>query len=133
MRSAYEFDLERANLYDLTRLDAMQQDIVKQIVFFQFSIGEASREMRGINGDVEFFQDVRQRPKVILVPMREDDGGDVVPVLFQKIEVRDANVNAVNTLFRKTHPGVNDDHLVVIPHSHTIHPKLADSAERDEF
>ena len=70
---------------------------------------------------------------MIFVPMRQDDGGDVVPVLFQKIEIGNRNVNAVNALFGKAHACVYDDHLVVIAHGHTVHPKLADAAERDEF
>src|SRR2546421_10238913 len=133
MRGAYEFDFERAKLDYLSRLDPVNQSIAEQIVLFELSFRQTDREMRGIDGDVEFFEDVRQRAQVILVSVRQDDGRDVVPVLFQKIEVRDTDINAVNALFRETHAGVNDDHFVIVAHSHTIHPKLADTAERDDL
>jgi hypothetical protein len=65
--------------------------------------------------------------------MREDNRRNDVPIFFQEIEVRDANVYAVNALFRKSHPGVNDNHVFAVTYGHTVHPKLADAAEWDQF
>jgi len=33
----------------------------------------------------------------------------------------------------KPHPGVENQHLVAVTHSHAIHSKLADTAERDDL
>ena len=117
----------------LSRLDAMYQNIVKQVVLFQLSFGQPDREMRCVNGNVKFFEDEGQRAQVVFVPVCQDDGRDVIPVLFKEVEVGDGHVDAVNALFREAHPGVDDDHLVLVAHGHTIHPELADTAERDDL
>jgi hypothetical protein len=111
----------------------VDEHIVHQVVFFQLSFGEADRKVRSVDGDVEFFEDVRQRAEVVFVPVRQNNGGQVLPVFFQKVEIGNRNVNPVHALFWKPHAGVNDDHVVCVPHGHTIHPELADAAERDDL
>ena len=133
MRGAYELDRERAYVHDLARLDAVNQHVVEQVVLFELAVGEPRREVRGVNWHIKFFEDVGERAQVILVPVREHDGRNVVPVLFEELEVRDRDVYAVDALLWKTHTGVDDDHLVFVAHGHTIHPELADSAERDDL
>ena len=49
-----------ADLDRLSRLDAMQQDVVQQVVLFEFAFGETHREVRGVNGHVEFFRGCRE-------------------------------------------------------------------------
>ena len=68
---------------------------------------------------------------MILVSVREHDGGQIVTVLFEEIEVGHGHVHAVGRLFWKAHPCVHDDHLVAVAHRHAVHPELADPAERD--
>jgi replication fork clamp-binding protein CrfC len=57
----------------------------------------------------------------------------VVAVFFEELEIGNAHVNTVSSLLGKTHTGVEDEHLVPITHSHAIHPKFADTAERDNL
>jgi hypothetical protein len=70
---------------------------------------------------------------MVFVTVGENYCGDVVAILFEEVEIRNANVNAVSGLFRKAHSGVEDEHLILITHSHAIHPKLADTAERNDL
>ena len=70
---------------------------------------------------------------MIFVTVRQDDGGDVVAILFEEIEVRNGDIDAVGGFFRKAHAGVENEHLVAIAHSHAIHSKLADTAERNDL
>ena len=68
---------------------------------------------------------------MILVSVGEHYRGYVVAILLEKIEVRNADVNAIGRLFRKAHARVKNEHLILITHSHAIHSKLADTAERN--
>ena len=70
---------------------------------------------------------------MIFVTVRENDRGDVVAILFEEVEVGNADIDAVGSLFGKAHAGVEDEHLVAVAHSHAIHPKLADTAEGNNF
>jgi hypothetical protein len=133
MRNANELDTENTQLNDVSRLDSMQQSVANQIVFLEFAFGQAGCEVGTVNGNVEFFQDVRQRAEMIFMPVRENDGSNVLSIFFEKIEVRNTDINAVSGFFGKAHAGVEDEHLILIAHSHTIHSKLADPAERNDL
>jgi hypothetical protein len=63
----------------------------------------------------------------------EDDGGDVVAIGFEKLEVWNRDVDAVRGLLREAHAGVENNHLVAVSQSHAIHSKLADTAEWNDL
>src|SRR5215216_2085613 len=106
MRNAYELHLKGTDIDDVTRLDAMQQHVAEQVVFFEFAFREAGSEVRTVNRDVEPLEYVWQRAEMIFVTVCKDDGGDVVAILVEKREVWDRDVYAVGGFFRKAHPGV---------------------------
>jgi hypothetical protein len=84
----------------------MQQNIAHQVVLFQFAFRQTGGEMRAVNGDVEPFQQVRQRAEMVFVTMRENDRGDLVTILVEKSEIRYRDIDAVSRLLGKTPPGV---------------------------
>ena len=65
--------------------------------------------------------------------VRKDDRGDLVAILFEHLEIRNANIDAIDALFRKAHTRIDNDHLVAKAQQRAIHPKLADTAEGDDF
>src|SRR5712692_7959491 len=109
----------------------MKQHVAEQLMLIEFAFRESGREMRSVNRNVELLEYIRQRAQVVFVTMCENYCRDVVAILFEKIKVRNGDINAVRSLFGKAHAGVEDQHLVAVTHDHTIHPKLADTAERD--
>src|ERR1044072_9461804 len=121
MRNADEFDLEHADIHDVARLDAMQQRIAEQLLFFEFAFRKSGGEVRTVNWDVELFEQVREGTEMIFVAMGQDDGGDIVAILVEKTEIWDRDVDAVSGLFGKAHPGARKHPLVAGPHSHAIH------------
>src|SRR4030095_7881895 len=102
-------------------------------MFLQFALSQSGGEVRAVNGYVEFFQDVRERAEVVFVSVSEDNRSDVLTVLFEEIEVRNTDVNAIGCLFRKSHTGVEDEHFILITHRHAVHSKLAYTAERNDL
>ena len=111
----------------------MDQRVAHQVVLFEFAFRQAGGEMRTVDGNVEFLEDVRQRTQMVLVTVGEHYRSDVVAILFEEVKIRNANVNTVSSLFGKAHAGVENDHLILVTHSHAIHPKLADTAEGDDL
>jgi len=102
-------------------------------MLFELAFGQAGSEMRAVNRNIKLLQDIRECSEVILVAMRENYRGNVVAVLFKKIKVRDSHINAVCRFFGKAHSGVEHQHLVATAYRHTVHSKLADSAERNDL
>src|SRR6266496_18940 len=133
MRRANELDRENADSDHVSRLDAMQQHVSQKVMLIKFAFRQTQREMRCVNRNVELFQDVRQRAQMIFMAVGEDNGRDLVPILFKYIKIRNGDIDAVDTLFGKAHAGIDDDHLVAKAQQRAIHPKLADAAERDNF
>src|SRR6476659_7108562 len=100
-------------------------------MLFELAFGQSGGEVRTVNRHIELLENVRQRAEVILMSVRKHYRGDVVAILFKKIKVRNADVNAIGRFFRKAHARVENEHLILITHSHAIHSKLADTAERN--
>ena len=133
MRRANEFDGERSKSHDVARLDAMQHHVAQDSMLIQLAFRQSQREARRVNGNVDPFQHVRQRANVILVPMRENNRGDLLPILFEDFEIRNANIDAIDALFGKAHARIEHQHLVPKPQQSTVHPELADTAEGNDF
>jgi hypothetical protein len=133
MRNAYEFNTKNSDLNDVARIDAMHQSVAYKVVLFQLALGEAGREMRTVDRDVEFLQDVRQRAQVVFVPVSKYYCSNVIPILFEEVKIRNANVYTVGIFLGESHARVKDEHFVSETHSHAIHPELADTAERDNL
>jgi len=70
---------------------------------------------------------------MVLVPVSQNYRRDVVAILFEEIKIGDTDIHAIRSLLWKPHPSVEDQHLVAVTHGHTIHSKLADTAERDDL
>ena len=70
---------------------------------------------------------------MVFVPVGEYDGGQVVAILLEEIEVRDRDIDTKRRLFGKTHAGIDHDHFVAVPDAHAIHSKFADAAQRYYF
>ena len=94
--------LKDADLDDIARFDAMQQHVAEQVVFFEFAFSQTGGEVRTVNRNVELLQDVRQRAEMIFVTVREDNRGDVVAILFEKIEIGNGNIDAVSASLRES-------------------------------
>src|SRR6266404_6938969 len=129
MRGADEFDRERTDRDYVAWLDAMQQYIAENAVLVELAFRQPEREARSINRNIELLQNVWQRAQMIFVSMGEDYRGDLVAILFEDLEIRNADIDPIDALFGKPHARVDNDHFVAITQQRAIHPKLADAAE----
>lgn len=133
MRDSDELNAKNADIDHVTWANSMDKRVAHQIVLFEFAFRQSGGEMGTIDRNVEFLEDIRQRTQMVFVTVGEYYSGYVVPVFFEEVEIGNANINAVSSLFGKAHTGVEDKHLIPITHSHAIHPKLADTAEGNDL
>src|SRR6266496_285067 len=133
MRCADELDCKRSEGDDVARFDAMQQHVTQDSMLVQLAFRQTVGEVRSVNRNVELFQDVRQRAKMIFVTVRKNDCRNLVPVLFKNFEIGNRNIYAIDTLFGKTHARIDDNHLVAKAQQRAVHPELADTAEGNDF
>src|SRR5947199_9460817 len=98
-------------------------------MLFQLAFRESQREVRSVNRNVESLQNVGQRAEMIFMAVGENDRGDLVAILFDDFEIRNANIDAVDALCRKAHAGAKHEHLIAKPQQGTVHSESADAAE----
>ena len=99
----------------------------------ELRLDEPEREARGPDlGHVHLAQEIREGADVVLVPVREDDGADVVPPVAQVLEVGEDEVDAEMLVPREGQAGVDDDEPVVALDDRHVLADLAQAAERDD-
>ena len=128
-----KFNLKDTDLGDISGTNAMQEHLIEHAELFQTFLRQGVGESRGIYRQIKFPEDIREGPDVIFVPVSEDYGGQIVPILFEKIKVRYRYVDPERCFFRKTHSRIDNDHFVAIADTHTVHPEFADPAEWYDF
>ncbi len=77
-------------------------------------------------------EDVRQRPGVVLVAVREDDPPHLVRALREVRDVRDDEVDPEHLRLGEGQPAVDHQDLVIDLDDGDVLPHLADAAERDD-
>jgi hypothetical protein len=122
-------DLRRPPL----RLDLDELRGPQQAVLVQLRLDEPEGEPRGpYLRDAHLTEEERQRARVILVPVRDDDGADVVLSLPQVREVRQDEIDAEVLVAREREACVDDDDPVVGLDDEHVLADLAEAAQRDQ-
>ena len=109
----------------------MELNLIEQPMLFELLTHERKRELRAVNWYVEISDDVRNRPDMILMRVRQNDATDQPLVLLQVSGVRDDDVNAEKLLLREHQSGIDDNDVVGGAHDEHVHSELAQPAERD--
>lgn len=128
MRCMDELDLETADIDDVVRLYSMEQDVIEHVEFVKPAFNQRLCESRCVDREIELTKYVGKSSNVVLMAVRQNDRRQVVSILFEEIEVRDGDVDTKRCFFRKTHSGIDDDHLITIPDAHAVHPEFTDTA-----
>ncbi len=131
VRDGDEFDFVGADFDETAGHDFAKGGGLEEAGFFEAFFYEGESEARAVNGDVQVAQNVSKRADVVFVAVREDDGANVLAVLFQVGDVGDDEVNAEEFGFGEHHAGVDDENVVTETKDHHVHAKFAETAERD--
>src|SRR6266545_2919516 len=134
VRHAHELGAVRADLNGFAlRLDFEELGAFQEPVLVELRLDEAQRQTgRPDLRNAHLAQEKRKRSGVILVPMCDDEGADVVFVVAQVAEVRQHEVDAEVLVTREGKAGVDHDDALVGFHDHHVLPDLAQAAERDQ-
>jgi len=65
--------------------------------------------------------------------MGKDNGGQVITIFFEKVEIGNRDIDAKRCFLREAHARIDNDHLAAVSDAHTVHPEFADAAERNYF
>ncbi len=105
----------------------------QEAVLVELRLDETEGEPRGPDlGNRHLAHQVRQRPHVVLVAVRQDHGLDRAGVLAQVREVRQHEIHAEVLVAREGQPGVHDDDGAVALVDGQVLPDLAQAAQGDD-
>ena len=102
-------------------------------MFVELRLHEPEREARGpdlLNRDLA--QEIRQRPDVVFVPVREDDGANRPLPLAQVREVRKDQIDTQVLVAGEREACVDDDRIVAALVDHHVLPDLAEAAQGND-
>ena len=101
-------------------------------VLLELRLDHRQRQRRAVDRSVDERQHVRHAADVILVAVRQHEGGDA-PFLLQVREIRDDPIHAEQLRIREHHARVDDDRRLTPGEREHVHAELAESAERYDF
>ena len=102
-----------------------------QLVLLQAALDKRPRQTRGIDGNVEFGENVGDSADVILVTVGQHQAADLVAVLNQIADIGDDDVYPEQLTTGEHHAGVNNDDVVAAAQGEHVHTELAESTERN--
>src|SRR5215217_6273461 len=124
----YKFQAEATEVLLIARLDLAQVALLDSELL-QLAAHEPEGELGRVDRYVELAQQVRQRPDVVLVTVREDDALQLACVLPQVGKVGQHQVDPWHLLVRERHSGVNQDNTAPLAHGGHV---LADLTQPSE-
>ena len=128
MINADKPDTETADIDNISLHDRMQASGIHAI-FFQTSLKNSQSQARPVNRHMDLLQNIRKSANMILMPVRQNDGFNFIPV-FQKIaDIGNNQINAKHIFFGKHETGVNDQYLIIHPNHGHILSDLAQSPQ----
>jgi len=126
-----ELALERPELLDL--LLPHREGVGGDAVLLELRLHERERQLGPHDRDVgALAEQVRDGADVVLVPVGEDEGDDVVEPVLDVAEVREDQVHPGMVVLREQHAAVDDQELPVDLEDRHVAPDLTEPAERDD-
>src|SRR5215207_2817227 len=133
VRHIDELELEIAETDTFARLHRMELDLFVESRLAQLVLGESHCQRRSIDRDLpdplQLRNDVRQRPDVVLMAMRNGDAPQLGQSILDVADVGNDEVDATLPFLGELASGVDEDHVVPILDRHHALADLADSSE----
>ena len=102
-----------------------------QPMFFEFRTDQRQGERRPVDRTVQERPYVGQCADVVLVAVRQHDGGEPTDALGQTLELGNDQVNTGQLRPRKHRPGIDEDRRLLPHHEQHVHPEFTEPAEWD--
>ena len=126
--------VKHPKLHLVARLDLHQLGVL-DAVLGQLALDEAERELGRVDGHlaVEVLQQVRQRARVVLMPMRDDDAAQLVGVFQHVGVVGQDEVDARMVVVGEHEPSVVQDHVALAFEDGHVLADGVEAAQRDDL
>ena len=126
-----EFEVERADLDDLTGFHANHVDHALEVVLLELGLEHGAGQVPAVDGDIDFFEEEGQRTDVVFVAVREHDTVEAVEVLHHPGPIGQDDVDAVFVL-GESQSAIDHEHRAIALDDGAVHADFVETAERDE-
>ncbi len=108
--------------------DFVQHGVVEQPVLVQLVLDVGQGELGAVDRDVQLREQPGNGADVVLVPVRQNQGANMIAVLDEIADIRHDDVDAEQLRFGEHQSGVDHDDVVAPAHGHAVHSKFAATA-----
>ena len=115
----------------LPRLDLVQLHRGKVVEFFELGLQQPKRKAGSVYRHLQIGNNVGNGADMILVPVRQDYGPQVVPLFQEVADVRQHNIDAVHLLLGKFEAGVKKNGIISVFEEKHVFPDIPDAAQRN--
>ena len=130
-----ELELEIAETDAFARLHGMELDLFVESRLAQLVVGESHRQRRSIDRNLpdplQLRNDVRQRPDMVLMAMRDGNAPQLRQSVLHVADVGDDQVDATLPFLGELTAGVDEDHVIPVLDRHHALADLADASQRN--
>ena len=112
---------------------SLQLDLLEQAVLVELGLGEGQRKAAAVHRHVDVAQHEGQRAEMVLVPVGDEKGEDVVAMLAQPGDVGQHEVDAEHLVARERKAAVDHDDLAAVLDGRHVLADLAHAAERHDL
>ena len=99
---------------------------------FQFGGYQPVGQARSVDWAIQFRQDKGQCPDMVLVPVGDQDGANLLEPFHQIRNVGDDQVNPKHTFFRELDPAVDDNDIVIVLQGHHVFANLPQASQGND-
>ena len=130
VRDAQALDRERPHLHAFARRHRLEPSADVDAVLLEAILDQRQRQSRAVDRTFDERHEVRQPADVILVAVREEDGGHLVAEALEVRQVGHDEVDAEQIGLGEHHAGIDNDRRVAARDRHRVHAELAQAAKR---
>jgi len=132
MADVEQVHLEGANGQAVASLHGVQVGAPGHAALGQLDLDKAAGQRSGIDGRLEFFQQVRQAAGVVFAPVGDDDAAHPLAVLRQVAEIGDDVVNAQHVVLGEHQTAVHHQNFAVIFIDHAVAAHFTEAPQWDD-
>ncbi len=133
VRDFQELDAERTEAQFLAGRDLIQRGLSLKTVLPQLGVDQPNGKSRSVNGNVDLFEQIRQRSYVILVTVGDDNTEHTIPVLNHIGEIRQDEIDTQHVIVREHQPRIDHKNGIAILEDHHILSDGPQPPQRDDL
>ena len=126
-----KLDPELSEIDRLPKLDYLTSCLIRQIMLSQLVLNDSHRQPGGIDRNIHLFQNIGQRPDMVLMPVGNHKSFHLLGMIPQIRDIRDHQIDPQHFILRERQAAVYHNNTVFILEGSNIKSNLFQPSQRN--